>query len=93
MEFPPKIFGVLEEATDKGIMIVAVSSSLGGSIDFTLYAGGQIGEDLDIISARDMTPEAALTKLMVVLGQVKSRQKVKKMIQESWAGEISQYPV
>lgn len=88
-EFPVDIHKVLKKAVEKNIAIVAVRSALTGFIDFSLYPGGQIGEDLNIISAYDMTPEAALTKLMVILGKIDDRQKVKDMLQKDWAGEIT----
>ncbi len=87
-EFPPKMVDVLKEMTEEGIILVAASSCFKGSIDFTLYAGGQIGEDLDMISARNMTPSTALTKLMIIMGKESNKVRIKKLMQESWAGEI-----
>jgi len=87
-EFPSKIFKALKKATDQGMIIVAARGAFEGSIDFALYPGGQIGEDLDIISAQDMTPEATLTKLMIVLGKTKDKKNIKKMLRNDWAGEI-----
>ncbi|KKP69624.1 hypothetical protein A2X44_03655 [candidate division CPR3 bacterium GWF2_35_18] len=88
-EFPPHIVDVLKKATDKGMIIVAARASFSGSIDFSIYYGGKVGGDLGIISAIDMTSTAALTKLMVVLGEEKNRQKIEKMIQTDWCGEIT----
>lgn len=88
-EFPSILSSSLENVVKKGITIVAARDAYKGAIDFSLYSGGKIGINLEIISALDMNPIAALTKLMVVLGQEKDRQKIKKMIQTDWCGEIT----
>lgn len=88
-EFSSTMYQSLEKARAKDIEIVAVSSALKGSIDFSTYPGAHIGSKLDIISAYDMTPECALTKFMIVLGQFIKHSDIKKQMQKDWAGEIS----
>jgi len=88
-EFPSHLGDVLKKITEEGVILVAACSSFQGSIDFSLYDGGQMGNDLEMISGFDMTPEAVLTKLTVILGEETNRKKIKKLMHKNWAGEIS----
>lgn len=87
-EFPLEIYDVLRKAKKSGMALVSATSAFQGMVDFSLYAGAEIGEELDIISAFDMTVEASLVKLMIVLGETTNHDKVKKLMQQNWSGEI-----
>ncbi|MEZ4297925.1 MAG: asparaginase [Polyangiaceae bacterium] len=59
----------IEAATQKGVPVVIVSQSARGVVDLRRYEGGVAAARAGAISAGDMTPEAALTKLMIELGR------------------------
>src|SRR4051812_30822729 len=63
---------VIEEALGRDVPVVIVSQSPRGAVDLTRYAGGVAAAGAGAIGAGDMTPEAALTKLMVTLGRAES---------------------
>lgn len=64
---------VIEGARDRDVPIVIVSQTARGAVDLARYQGGSAASDAGAISGGDMTPEAALAKLMVTLGRAAGR--------------------
>jgi L-asparaginase len=60
---------VIEKASRLDIPVVIVSQCHRAHVDLTRYSGGTAALEAGAIGAGDMTDEAALTKLMVVLGR------------------------
>jgi L-asparaginase len=60
---------VIEAASERDVPVVIVSQTARGAVDFTRYAGGAGAGKAGAIAAGDMTPEAALTKLMITIGR------------------------
>jgi len=56
----------LQRAHELGIVLVAVSQCYIGEIDFQRYATGRALKNIGVLSARDMTLEAAYSKLAVL---------------------------
>jgi L-asparaginase len=59
----------IEHARRANVPVVIVSQCLRGAVDLKRYAGGAAAEAAGAISGGDMTPEAALAKLMIGLGR------------------------
>ncbi len=59
----------IEQARESNVPVVIVSQCLRGFVDLKRYAGGAAAEAAGAISGGDMTPEAALAKLMIGLGR------------------------
>jgi len=59
----------LESARAASVPVVVVSQCLRGFVDLGRYAGGAAAEAAGAISGGDMTPEAAIAKLMIGLGR------------------------
>jgi L-asparaginase len=60
---------VIETARSLDVPVVMVSQTPRGAVDLSRYEGGAAAARAGAIGAGDMTPEAALAKLMVTLGR------------------------
>lgn len=79
----------LESLTKNGISVVACSQCLYEPSDFSIYEVGRRLLECGVIPGRDMTTEAAVTKLMWALGQTKDPEKVRELFNVDLAGEVS----
>lgn len=79
----------LQQAVQKGIHIINISQCKAGSVDMSMYEAGKGLEKIGLIDGKDMTTEAALTKLMHLLPKKLSPIMLKKYFQYSLKGEIS----
>lgn len=79
----------LRDAISKGVVIVNVTQCKMGSVDQSKYETGKGLEELGLISGGDMTSEAAITKLMYLLGNYDENADIKSLFQQSLVGEVS----
>lgn len=73
---------------DANICVVNVSQCRKGSVDQGKYAAGRSLEKIGVIGGADITLEAAITKLMFLLGQKEGKENMKERFLKSERGEI-----
>ena len=81
----------IRRAVEDGISVVVTTQCLYDSSDLRVYQVGNKLLEMGVIQGRDMTSEAAMTKLMWAIGQGMTQEEIAKVFSESLAGEITEY--
>ena len=79
----------IRRAVEDGIRVVVTTQCLYDSSDLQVYQVGSRLLELGVIQGRDMTSEAAMTKLMWAIGQGMSQEETAALFEISLAGEIT----
>jgi L-asparaginase len=85
----PWFLANLKKAIDKGLLILNVSQCFGGGVEMGMYKTSIALRECGVISGFDTTTEAALTKLMFLLGQNLTKEEIIEALNMSLRGEIS----
>ena len=79
----------LQNAVNKGIVLYDVTQCKSGTVRIGQYATSLDLGRIGVISGYDITLEAAITKLMYLLGRYSDKETVKTMLTKSLRGEIT----
>lgn len=79
----------IREALNKDIIVCNVTQCAGGSVEMGKYETSRELLEAGVISGHDMTTEAAICKMMVVLGKYKDPNEIKKYLNSDLRGELS----
>lgn len=81
----------LSMLSKRNIAVVVCSQCLYERCDLSIYEVGHRILEQGVIPGRDMTTEAAATKLMWALGQTNDAEEVRRMFDICYAGEVTLY--
>ncbi len=81
--------GALREAIGRGVVILNITQCKGGGVAMDLYETGLRLQRIGVVSGRDMTTEAAVTKMMYLLGAEPTAEGVKRLLEKPLRGEFT----
>ena len=82
------LLDALKESIARGLLVLNISQCSGGRVNQGKYETSKALAEMGVLGGADMTLEAALTKLMILLGNYKMEE-VKTLITQPLAGELS----
>lgn len=81
--------GLLRNYISAGGIVLNVTQCVTGQVDHGKYQTSRLFERLGVISGHDLTTEAAITKMMFVLGENSSNEEKKKKLELNLCGELT----
>ena len=84
----PWFLRAIRKASDSGKILLNVSQCPGGRVQMGIYETSIELTNAGVVSGNEITTEAAITKLMFLLGQNMTQEQIKKCLQKNLRGEI-----
>jgi len=81
---------LIKEAIYNGLIVVNVTQCMTGIVEQGKYATSSELQKIGVTSGKDISTEAAITKLMYLLGKYQDTEEVKTLFQTSLRGELTE---
>lgn len=88
-ERDPEFLSALDEAIQRGIVIVACTQCVRGSVDLSAYRTGSALAHVGVVSGGDMTTEAALAKMFYLFARGYPPETIRHQMQIDLRGELT----
>ncbi|HON17848.1 MAG TPA: asparaginase [Salinivirgaceae bacterium] len=85
----PEFISAIKELCKRNVIVLNVSQCRAGSVNMKSYETGIALLEAGVVSGHDITTEAAITKLMFLLGNYNDIDEIKFQIKKSISGEIN----
>jgi len=82
-------YHAIKKALKQEVPIFMTSQTIWGRVDMNVYVTGRDLLNIGVTPLEDMISETALVKLMWVLGQTRSPDKIRELMLQTVAGEIT----
>jgi len=80
----------IEKCSENNVIVIFISQADYDAVNLSKYPAGRKALSAGAISGADMTLEAALTKMMWLLGNYEDQEIIKKLYQNNLAGELTE---
>jgi len=80
---------LLRETIARGVIVLNITQCGGGRVSMELYETGLRLQETGVLCGCDMTSEAAVTKLMYVLGLELPREETERLLRRPLRGEFT----
>ncbi len=81
---------IIEKAYQSGTIIVVCSQCVRGTVSLGTYATSKALRDVDAVTGRDLTTEAAVTKLYYLYSKGLTKEEIKRQMAANLRGEITE---
>ncbi|TMI48174.1 Glu-tRNA(Gln) amidotransferase GatDE subunit D, partial [Candidatus Bathyarchaeota archaeon] len=83
-------YDAVKKALKQDVPVFMTSQTIWGRVDMNVYVTGRDLLNIGVTPLEDMISETALVKLMWVLGQTRSPEKIRELMLQTVAGEITE---
>ena len=85
----PEMIDIISRSVQKGKIVLNITQCTGGPVEMGRYSTSKMLAECGVLSGSDLTFEAALTKLMYLLGKYDDLDKIKEFVVHNIRGEMT----